>query len=94
MWCDLGTGETGTGIETDTVTTSGSVDLDPTSVWLEVGSRVFGGNTALNSRTALLDSLLAETEVGERLTAQPANLSPCGNEKKAMLGEIEYGCQG
>ena len=34
------------------------------------------------------------TEVGERLTAQPANLSPCGNEKKAMLGEIEYGCQG
>ena len=72
---DLCAGETRGSIETDTVTTGGTVDLDLASIRLEVGCRVLSRDTALNSETALGDRLLRQTELRECGASCDLNLS-------------------
>ena len=72
---DLSTSEARAGIETDTVTTSTTVNLDLTSVGLEGLRRVLGGHTALNCKAALRDSLLSEAKLRQGCTRSNLNLS-------------------
>jgi len=58
-----GTGESVSTIETDTVSTSRSVNLNLSSIWLEVLGRIFGCDTALNSETTSGDLVLGETKL-------------------------------
>lgn len=70
-----GAGETVTTIKTDTITTSGAVDFNLTSIRLETLCGVFGGDTALDSVTAGRDSVLCETELLEGSTSSNLDLS-------------------
>ena len=74
-YSDLRTSETGAGVETDTISTSTAVDLDLTSVGLEVLRRILSSNTALDGEAALRDSFLRKTELGKRRTR--SNLDLC-----------------
>lgn len=78
---DLRTGEARAGVETHTISTRATVDLDLTSVGLEVLRRVFCGDTALDGETTLRDRLLSETELGERCTR--GDLDLCGDDVDA-----------
>jgi hypothetical protein len=60
---DLSTRETGTSIESDTITTSTAIDLDLSCVWLEVRSSIFGGDATLNCEPAPGDRVLRQTEL-------------------------------
>lgn len=60
---DLSTRETGTGVESNTITASTAVNLDLSCVWLEVCSSIFGSDTALNRKPALCDRVLRQTEL-------------------------------
>ena len=61
---NLGTSETGASVETNAIATSATIDLNFPGIRLESSCSIFGGDTALNSETALGDSLLSETELG------------------------------
>ncbi len=71
---DLCTCKAGGGVETDTVTTCTTVDLDFTGVGLEVGCRVFSGDTALNGKATLRNGILGKTELGKCSTSCNLNL--------------------
>jgi hypothetical protein len=62
---DLSASKTGTGIESDTIATSTAIDLDLSSVRLEVCSRIFGSNTTLNCEPAPGDRVLRQTELSK-----------------------------
>ncbi len=62
-YSDLRASKARAGVETDAIATSTTVDLDFTSVRLEVLRRVLSRHTALNRPPALRDSLLSETEL-------------------------------
>lgn len=78
---DLRTGETRAGVETHTISTRATVNLDLTRVGLEVLRRVFCGDTALNGKATLGDCLLSETELRERSTR--GDLDLCGDDVDA-----------
>lgn len=72
---NLGASEAGAGIETNTVATCATVDFNFTSIRLESSCSIFGGDTALNSETALGDSILGETELWQSGTSCDLDLS-------------------
>lgn len=78
---DLRTGETRAGVETHTISTRATVDLDLTCVGLEVLRRVFCSDTALDGEPTLGDCLLGQTELGERSTR--GDLDLCGDDVDA-----------
>lgn len=69
------TSETITTIKTDTITTSGAVDFNFTSIGLEILGGVFSGDTALDCITAGRDAILCETELFERSASSNLDLS-------------------
>lgn len=71
---DLGTCVTGRGVETHTVTTGRAVDLDLSSVGLEVGAGIFSGDAALDGETTAVDVVLGETELLEGNTSSDLDL--------------------
>jgi hypothetical protein len=72
---DLSTGEARRGIETNTVSTGGTVNLDLARVGGKALRRVFGGDTALDGVTALGDGLLREAELGKSSARSDLDLS-------------------
>lgn len=78
MRSDNGTGETVTTIETDTVTTGGSVNLNLSGIWLEALCWIFGGDSALDGETSGGDSVLGQTKLLEGGTGGDLDLS--GND--------------
>ena len=74
-YSDLGTSEARAGIETDTVTTSTTVNLDLSGIGLEALSSIFGGDTTLDSETTLGDSILGQTKLRQSGTGGNLNLS-------------------
>jgi hypothetical protein len=72
---DLRAGITRRGVQSNTVTTGGSVDLDLTCVRLETGSGVFGRNTTLNRETTSVNVLLGQTELSKGNTRCDLDLS-------------------
>lgn len=85
MGRDLCTSEAGTCIETDAVATSTAVHLDFTGVWLEALSGILGGDTALDRETALGNSILGQTELGEGCTSSNLDLSSDDIESSDFL---------
>ncbi len=81
VWRDLSTCETGTGVESDAITTSATIDLDLSCVWLEVCPRIFSSNTALNCEATLGDCVLRQTELRKSRASRNLNLS--GNDIKS-----------
>lgn len=71
---DLGTSETRAGVEANTISTSTAVDLNLTSVWLEVLSGILSGDTALNGKSTLGDGFLSKTELGQGRASSDLNL--------------------
>ena len=67
-YSDLSTSEARASIETDTITTSTTVNLDLSGIGLEALSSIFGGDTTLDSETTLGDCLLREAKLGKRGT--------------------------
>ena len=65
---DLSTRETGTGVESNTITASTAINLDLSCVRLEVCSSIFGSDTALNCKAALRDRFLRQTELRKSCT--------------------------
>lgn len=84
---DLSTSKAGTSVETHTVATGGSVHLDPARVGLEVGCGIFGGDTALDGGTTLLDGLLGESEVSQSGTGSDLNLSADNVDAGDLFGD-------
>lgn len=78
--------ETVTTIETDTVTTSGAVDFDFSSIRLEILGGVFSGDTALDGETAGRDAVLCETELFEGSTSSNLDLSGYEIDTSNFLG--------
>jgi hypothetical protein len=62
---NLGASETRRGIETNTITTSRTVNFNFSSVWLESLRRILSCYTALNRKATLRDILLRETQLGQ-----------------------------
>jgi hypothetical protein len=78
---DLGTGETGAGVQSDTVAACTPVHLDLAGIRLEACGGVFGGDTALDGETTTSDGFLGESEGGESRTSR--NLDLGGDEVDA-----------
>ncbi|KAH3663370.1 hypothetical protein OGAPHI_005360 [Ogataea philodendri] len=72
---DNGTGKTVTTVQSHTVTTRRSVNLDLTSVWLEVLGWVFGSDSALDCKTSGGDLVLQQTKLLQRSTSSNLDLS-------------------
>lgn len=72
---DLSSGETRTGVQPDSVSTSTSVDLDLTSVRLEVGSGVLGRDSTLDGEPSLGDRILGQSKGRERSSSSNLDLS-------------------
>jgi hypothetical protein len=66
---DLSTRETGTGVESDTITTSTAIDLDLSCVRLEVCSSIFGSDATLNCEPSPGDRVLRQTELRKSRTS-------------------------
>lgn len=60
---DLSTRETGTGVESNTITAGTAINLDLSCVRLEACTGIFGSDTALNCKAALCDRVLRQTEL-------------------------------
>lgn len=82
-----GTSETVTTIETNTVTTSRTVDLDLTSIRLETFGWIFGGDTTLDGVTTGRDAVLCEAELLERSTSGNLYLSGDNIDTSNLLGD-------
>jgi hypothetical protein len=67
-----------TSIETDTVTTSRSVNLNLSGIWCEALCWIFCSDTALEGKAACGDVVLGQTELLKRCTS--SNLDLCGND--------------
>ena len=78
VWRDLSASKTGTGVESDTITTSAAIDFDLSCVWLEVCRRVFSSNSTLDCVAALGDRVLRQTEL--RKSRASCNLDLGGND--------------
>jgi len=72
---DLSACETGTGVESDTITTSTAIDLDLSCIWLEVYRGIFSSNTTLDCKAALGDRSLRQTELREGRASGDLDLS-------------------
>lgn len=72
---DLCTGITRARVQSDTITTSRSVDFNLTSVRLEVGRGILSGDTTLDSKSSPVDVLLGQTKLSEGHTSSDLNLS-------------------
>jgi hypothetical protein len=72
-------------IETNTVSTRASVDLNFSSIGLEVVSSIFGGDTALDGKAALGDGLLGETELGKGCASSDLDLGRDDVEASDLL---------
>lgn len=64
-----------TSVQTNTVSTSRSINLNSTCVWLEALSGVLCGDTALDSKAANLDLVLGQSELGQEDSSSNLNLS-------------------
>lgn len=73
-YCDLSTRETRASIQSNTIATSTAVNLNLSSIGLEVLSGIFSGNTALNSESALGDGFLSKTKLREGSASCDLNL--------------------
>lgn len=75
MRSDLRTGITRARVQSDTITTSRSIDLNLTSVRLEVSCGILSGDTTLDSKSSPVDVLLGQTKLLEGYTSSNLNLS-------------------
>ena len=75
MGSDDGTSETITSIQTDTVSTRRSVDLDLASIGLEALGRVLSCDTALDGKATSGDTVLGKTKLVQSGTSSDLNLS-------------------
>lgn len=75
MRSDLRTSITRARVQSDTITTSRSVDFNLTSVRLEVGCGILSGDTTLDSKSSPVDVLLGQTKLLEGYTSSNLNLS-------------------
>lgn len=66
--------ESRTGIETDTIPAGATVHFDFPGVRLEVLGRIFGGDTALDSKTTFGDVILSQAKLGKGCTSCDLNL--------------------
>jgi hypothetical protein len=65
---DLSTRETGTGVESNTITPGTAINLNLSCVRLEVCSSIFGSDTTLNCKAALCDGVLRQTKLRKSRT--------------------------
>lgn len=72
---NLGSSETGTSIQSDTVSTCTAINFDLSGVRLEALSSILGSYTALNGESTLGDGFLGETELRECSTSCDLDLS-------------------
>jgi hypothetical protein len=72
---DDSTSETVTSIQTDTITTGRSVDLDLTSIGLEALGRVLSCDTALDGKATSGDAVLRKTKLVQSGTSSDLDLS-------------------
>jgi hypothetical protein len=72
---DLSSCESRTSVQPNPVPSRTSVDLDLSSVRLEVGRGVFGGDPALDSEPSFGDRVLGESERGEGSSSGDLDLS-------------------
>jgi hypothetical protein len=84
---DDSTGETVSSIKTDSVTTSGTVDLDLSGIGTEVLGGVLSGDTALNGVTTGRDTVLGQSKLLK--TSSGSNLDLGGNNINSgnLLGD-------
>lgn len=66
---DYGSGEAVATVQTDTITASGTVDLNLSGVRREALRGVFGGDTALNGKPASRNAVLGQAQLGEGSTS-------------------------
>ena len=105
MWRDLSTRETGTGVESNTITAGTAINLDLSCVRLEVCSSIFGSDTALNCKAALCDRVLRQTELRKSCTSSDLYLGsddvksrdflchPISKHMQLVYGK-EFACDG
>lgn len=74
-------------IESNTVTTSRSVDLDFSSVRLEAGGRVLSGQSRLNGESSSVDVLLSQAKLGEGDTGRDLDLGSDNVDTGDLLGD-------
>jgi hypothetical protein len=84
---DDSTRKTVSSIETDTVTASGTVDLNLASVGSERLGRVLCGDTALEGETTCGDVVLSQTKLLERRTSGDLNLSSNDIDTSDLLSD-------
>lgn len=84
---DDGTGKAVSTVQTDTVTTSGTVDLDLTGVRGEALGRILGGDTALDGETTSRDALLRQAQLLERGTGSNLDLGGDDINTRDLFGD-------
>lgn len=87
-YSDLGTGETRTGVQSNTVSTSTSVHFDLSSIRLEVGCSVFSGDSTLDSETSSGNVLLGQTQGSQSGASGDLDLSGNDVDTRDFLCEI------
>jgi len=85
----LSSGETGAGIQTNTVPTSTAIDLNFTRVRLKVGAGIFGCHSALYGEPAFRDSVLREAELCKSRTRSNLNLGCYYIDARNLLCELK-----
>lgn len=84
---DLRSSESGGSVETNTVAACRFVNLDFARVGLEVGSRIFGRDTALNRVAALRDGVLSQSKIGQRSSSSDLNLGSDNIDTSDFFGD-------
>lgn len=87
MRSDLCTGVTRRSIQSDTVTTCGTVHFDLSSVGLETSCGVFSGDTALDGETSAVDVLLSQAELLEGDTRSDLDLGSDNVDTGDLFGD-------
>jgi hypothetical protein len=84
---DDSTGITVTSVQTDTVTTRRTVDLDLASVRLEALGGILGGDSALDSETTGGNAVLGKTELAQSSTSGDLDLSSDNVDSSDLLSD-------
>jgi hypothetical protein len=84
----LGTGETRAGIQSNTVSTSTSVDLNLSGIRLEVGCSVFSRDSTLNSETSSGNVFLGQTQGSQSSASGDLDLRGDNVDTRNFLCEI------
>jgi hypothetical protein len=84
---DLSTGITRTGVQSNTISTGRSVDLDLSGIRLETLGSILRSDSTLNGETSSVDVILSKTKLLERDTGGNLDLSSDNIDTGDLLGD-------